>query len=274
MKIKYLGTSASEGWPALFCECEACRHARMYKGHDLRTRNQALIDDTLLLDFPPDTNCHALGYGLRLSRIRSILITHSHHDHFFPADIYMRLPGYQTQDIQEPLIVYGNAEVERKFREIGPEFPDTEGQLIFRSIHAFESFDTPDGYHIEPVRADHKPSEEALNYIISKEGKTLLYAHDTGVCPEETFRYLKGHYFNIVSMDCTALDRNWRSGHLGFEGVLEVKGKLLEMKCIDEKTLFIISHFAHREGYTAERIEMWAKNHKMFAAYDGFYGEV
>ena len=75
-------------------------------------------------------------------------------------------------------------------------------------------------------------------------------------------------------MDCTALDRNWRSGHLGFEGVLEVKGKLLEMKCIDEKTLFIISHFAHREGYTAERIEMWAKNHKMFAAYDGFYGEV
>ena len=59
MKITYYGTSASEAWPALFCECEACRLARKYGGKNVRSRSQTLIDDTLLLDFPPDTNYHA-----------------------------------------------------------------------------------------------------------------------------------------------------------------------------------------------------------------------
>ena len=32
MKIHYLGTAAAEGWPALFCDCENCRRARIEKG--------------------------------------------------------------------------------------------------------------------------------------------------------------------------------------------------------------------------------------------------
>ena len=28
MKFRYLGTAASEGWPALFCNCEYCLKAK------------------------------------------------------------------------------------------------------------------------------------------------------------------------------------------------------------------------------------------------------
>ena len=28
MKFKYLGTAAAEGWPAMFCSCDACNRAR------------------------------------------------------------------------------------------------------------------------------------------------------------------------------------------------------------------------------------------------------
>ena len=31
MEIKYLGTAAAEGWPAVFCTCEACKRARVFK---------------------------------------------------------------------------------------------------------------------------------------------------------------------------------------------------------------------------------------------------
>ena len=55
MKIRYLGTAAAEGWPALFCSCPICTHARTQGGKNLRTRTQAILDGELLIDFPPDT---------------------------------------------------------------------------------------------------------------------------------------------------------------------------------------------------------------------------
>lgn len=54
MKIQYLGTAA-EGLPALFCECETCKHAAFLGGRNIRTRSQAIIDDALLIDYPADT---------------------------------------------------------------------------------------------------------------------------------------------------------------------------------------------------------------------------
>ena len=87
MKIKYLGTAAYEGIPSLFCECETCKKARAFKGKNIRTRSQALINDDLLIDFPPDTLVHANTYGIDFQRIHHCLITHSHSDHFYPEDI-------------------------------------------------------------------------------------------------------------------------------------------------------------------------------------------
>ena len=90
MKMLYMGTAAAEGWPALFCSCPVCEHARRAGGRNLRTRTQALLDNSLLIDFPPDTYCHALRYGLNLGDIHTLLITHSHMDHWFPTDLIHR----------------------------------------------------------------------------------------------------------------------------------------------------------------------------------------
>ena len=60
MKFRYLGTAAAEGFPAMFCRCDACEEARRLGGINLRARSQALIGEDLLLDFPPDTYAHAM----------------------------------------------------------------------------------------------------------------------------------------------------------------------------------------------------------------------
>ena len=65
MKIQYLGTAAAEGWPGIFCNCEMCKEALRRKGKDIRTRSQAVIDDKILIDLPPDTYLHMLTYGLK-----------------------------------------------------------------------------------------------------------------------------------------------------------------------------------------------------------------
>lgn len=45
MKIKYLGTAAAEGVPAIFCRCEVCRKSKAAGGRNIRTRSQSIIDD-------------------------------------------------------------------------------------------------------------------------------------------------------------------------------------------------------------------------------------
>ena len=61
MKIQILGTAAAEGWPALFCNCEACRRAREKGGKNIRTRAGTLIDDQLLIDFRPTRTATRCG---------------------------------------------------------------------------------------------------------------------------------------------------------------------------------------------------------------------
>jgi len=112
MKFKYLGTAAAEGIPAIYCNCEVCQTARKLGGRELRSRSQALVDDKLLIDFPCDTYWHAITYGIDLTKIKHILITHSHNDHFYPLDMaYIRKSFAHLPDDFEPVTVYGNQEI-------------------------------------------------------------------------------------------------------------------------------------------------------------------
>jgi len=66
MNIKFLGTAAAEGWPALFCQCEYCIKARENGGKNIRTRSSCIIDEKYMVDFPPDTYMHVLNNKLNL----------------------------------------------------------------------------------------------------------------------------------------------------------------------------------------------------------------
>ncbi|MCI6850276.1 MAG: hypothetical protein MR883_02010, partial [Clostridiales bacterium] len=75
MKITYYGTAAGEAWPGVFCRCELCEKARTLGGKNIRTRSQALVNDDLLLDLPPENHMHSLLYGLDLSKVEALLFT-------------------------------------------------------------------------------------------------------------------------------------------------------------------------------------------------------
>lgn len=270
MKITYYGTAASEAWPALFCRCKACEMARKYKGKNIRTRSQALIDDSLLIDFPPDTNYHAQYLGLNLSEIRTLLMTHSHHDHFFPYDICMRSPNYAEKLSKECLHMYGNEVIWKRFKEAATICNNMEKYVTFHLLLPFEKVCTADGYTVTALLADHNQPEKALIYMIEKAGKRLLYAHDTGIFPESTWDYIKNIHFDLVSLDCTALSRDWRRGHMGFEAVDEVKKRMEMIGCTNDNTVFILSHLAHFGDFTHDKICELEEPKGYTVAYDGF----
>ena len=227
MKIKYLGTAAAEGVPALFCHCDTCNYARLHKGKEIRTRCQAMIDDALLLDFGPDTYLHLLANDLDITELEHCLITHSHDDHFFAEQFYYRNPGYAVlKEGTKPLTVYGNAEVEKMLME-GESSIANSKNVKFQRMEPF----CPQilgAYEVTAFPAVHG-SAYPLFYSIRKKGKTILYAHDTGIFLEETWDALKkyGTKFDLVSLDCTFSVQPWTEGeHMTLKSNAIVRDRL------------------------------------------------
>ena len=90
MRILILGTGASEGWPALFCTCFFCRRARELGGKDIRGRTGLLVDDDLKVDLAPDTLAQLQLFDTHMGRVKHLLVTHTHKDHFCPSALQYR----------------------------------------------------------------------------------------------------------------------------------------------------------------------------------------
>ncbi len=272
MEIQYLGTAAAEGWPALFCDCGICRRARQVRGKELRTRTQSIIDGQILVDFPPDTYTHALNYSLQLGQIQHLLITHSHMDHFFPVELIHRHEhfGHNARGI---LHVYGNEAVEKAFYDavLIDRFKvhPLDDHVKFIRLEPFADF-MADGYHIIPVPADHDKRETCFIYIIEKDGKCLLYGHDTGLnLSKEAWDCIFSHKYDLISMDATMGRKQIGGYHMGLPDDIEFARLLEEKGCIDKNTVRVINHFSHNGEMTHEELDQFAREHGMIASYDG-----
>lgn len=233
MKIKYLGTAAAEGVPAIFCRCEVCRKSKAAGGRNIRTRSQSIIDDRLLLDFCPDTFIHTLRDNIDLISIKSCLITHAHEDHLYPQDIQMRLPecfaNFMSEEVT-PLSFYGSDTTLQWIRDM--EWCDAlteKNVLALHPVKAFEPFEV-EGYTVTALKADHDQKTDPFIYIISNGEKTMLYAHDTGYFPDETWDYLERQkpVFDFVSIDCTGMFENYRQGHMGLSADADTKDRMIK----------------------------------------------
>ena len=270
MKIQYLGTAAAEGWPGLFCRCEVCRRAREAGGKNIRTRSQALIDDTILMDFPPDTYLHMLRDGLPLPEIRTLLLTHSHQDHWYPEDLAFRGEGF-SHDIDGILEIYGNDACAQRLKAILPIVGQSMMDAMrahYNEVTAFSPFETQ-GYRVTPLKALHNRAENCLIYLIEKDGKSLLYANDTGLFPQETWEYLRGKKLDLVSMDCTMQQIPEGTNHMGLTDNAELCRRLGEAGYTHEGTKYVITHFSHNGGLLHEELEERARPLGFLTAYDG-----
>lgn len=266
MKLLFMGTAAAEAIPALFCRCEVCRRARETGGREIRTRSGAMIDGTLKLDFGPDSYMHMVQNNIAYSEIHSILITHTHDDHLDLDDISRQLPpeAYLPDD-EPPITFYGNEELGKKvahllgkrvhFRRMIPFEPvEIEGYTVtaLEAVHYLDRSDT--SASLWPVTftdgVTYGRREQALFYLIEKDGHAILYAHDTDEFTAEDMEFLATKKLDLVSLDCTkGIDREADYiGHMGAETNLRMRERLIACGAADEHTVFVANHFSHN-GY-------------------------
>lgn len=269
MKIKYYGTAAAEGWPGLFCRCEVCLEARRRGGKNIRTRSQATIDDRLLVDYPPDTYLHMLNYGLNLPEFTHCIVTHAHEDHLYVDDLGVRAHGFCENTVPGPFTVYGADSVCALIERL-PQWAKDPERLAWREVFEYQPFQA-EGYTCTPLLAAHGKHDgiKCYIYMIEKDGKRLLYGNDTGNFPQQTWDYIAGKRFDLVSLDCTMLRIKEGTNHMGIEDVLEVKQRLIDLGCADDSTVWVITHFSHNGGILHEELEEIMKPHGFIVAYDG-----
>lgn len=269
MKLTYYGTAAGEAWPGVFCNCTLCRRARTLGGRNLRTRSQALVNDDLLLDLPPDNYLHTLYYGLDLQKVKTLLFTHSHGDHCYPQDLEtLREPYSHTYPGE--LQVYGNDAVEQKvLRACGSLGGPTE-RFRFHRIGPNETVQTGP-YTVTALRATHAPGETCLFYHISDGKSALLYAHDTGAFTRENLSTLSRLRLplTLVSLDCTQQSQRDGKYHMGLLDAAEQKDVLLQRGFANESTVFMVNHFSHNGGWLHDEITEQAARYGMTPSYDG-----
>ena len=255
MKIKFLGTAAAEGIPAVFCMCDACVEARKRKGKNIRTRSQAIIDDKILIDFPADTFVHS--------------------DHLYLNELEMRLPVFSHLSTDSLLTFYGLEGAMKKIDGYVENELSGKPRMVATEILKPYIKTQIDEYTVTALNATHDVRSYPAFYIIEdSEGKSILYAHDTNYFSEEVWKYLDENKpkFSLVSVDCTEamLPAMHYVGHMNLNDNVRIRNKLVELGCADENTIFISNHFSHNGvNVLYEEFSEAAEKEKFITAFDG-----
>lgn len=269
MEIQYLGTSASECVPAVFCECDMCNEARRRGGRDLRTRACTIIDGKVMMDFGPEIYVQSVRFGVHLSEMRYLLITHPHGDHLCTSNIGLR-GGFWGMKLKEDVLdVYGGKEACEAVRKSSSN-PIITPHYRINQIAPFETVDVGD-YRFTALRASHAKTLECFLYLIESkaDGKKVLYMHDTDRNIDDTVDFLKGTHCDLVSFDCTnGNDFFHGEGHMGLKDNILLRERLIENGVVDSSTICTCSHICHHVGLYDDLARI-ADHEGFLLAYDG-----
>ena len=287
MKLTFLGTGAGEGYPGYWCECPHCTYARKHRGKNLRTNSSMVIDEELLIDIGPSCFDNAARFGVNLSKIKTLLVTHPHEDHLQPQHLYwrntdesllpltyvekMRHGGPRFTDIPQ-LNIYGNSFV---METLGKSLDDMEELKI--NLHEIKEGkeEKTDGYRILPVRGNHGSQRGfSHSYIIQKDEKMLLYALDSGSYDEDQFALIQEYQYDAVIMEGTTGLNEQYGGHMCLVNNIRIRERLKENKCLRENSRFLLTHLSPHWCPPHDWYESIVASEGLELAYDGLQIEI
>ena len=271
MQVTILGSAAAEGVPALFCDCATCREARRRGGRDLRRRTAYLWEE-ILVDLGPDLHGQSLAYGLDLSGLRHVLMTHTHGDHFLPESLLYRRAGFSVLPPQGHLTVHGSDRVGAALAAL--EFPPAELRVEFQRARVGEEIDLGAGRSALPLRAAHNPAEECLLYLLRAPEAAVLIANDSGWWPQETWERLGQERLDAAIIDCTYGLSGNSGGHMGVPEVIRAAGELRRRGVLAAGGRVIANHFSHNGGCLQAELEARLGPEGIEVGYDGMVVEV
>lgn len=302
MKLTFLGTSAGESYPAIWCDCENCTYAREHGGRNIRMNTGSMIDDDVLLDMNSCGFYTAARLGVSLTKVKHLIVTHPHDDHLTTAPLAWRRAAPEVLEAEgeakhkmfsprftkiPTLTVYGNLHTRKLLVDEHPELFTAQMNAQFRDIKEGERVDAGDGLSFIPVAAIHGGDGKGISYvetgswnfahsyIIERGGKKLLYALDTGGFEPEMMDLILSHNYDAVVMEGTfGLNATPQTGHMNTEKNIAFRAQLLEKGCIREDTPFFLTHMAPHWTPPYDIYAPMMAEKGFIVAYDGLVAEI
>lgn len=223
------------------------------------------MDDDLLVDLGPDVPSALQDLGLSLTGLRYVLITHAHDDHFLPMQLKYRAVRYGAGSLPS-LTVFGSPPSLARLEELPMSI--AEVGVAARPVVAGEWVEAG-AYRVLPLAARHAPGLEALVYVVSKGDVSVLYATDTGVLPEATWRLLEECHLDAAVFDATFGSAAGDDNHLSLDQVVDLAQDLRQAGVLDERSIVLATHFSHRSQPDHAALERRLAGTGITPTYDG-----
>jgi phosphoribosyl 1,2-cyclic phosphate phosphodiesterase len=295
MRITFLGTGAAESFPALFCNCKVCGRARDLGGRNLRCRSSALVNEDLLVDYGPDTSPQCIRFNVDLTKVKDILITHSHQDHLYMQDVRHRKWDSRQGGSLGMVTLWGNPDSIEMFNEqmrdvLMEEFgqrknairPTREeaieelGDYLLMQTRVIEPHQSIDvgRYKIHTIHAHHKEPELSLNFIIDDGNTRFLYGNDTSIWEAAEWSFIEslGITMDVVALDCT-VGLGLPGGHHSNESFLATHEEFVTRGLLSPGARFFAHHFSHQWNLVHDDIVAFMKPHGVEVTFDGLVVE-
>ena len=186
MKISFVGTGAADyDWSR-------------YGEPGIAGSTATLIDGRLLIDCGPTVPAALERFGLDKSQITDIVITHNHDDHFLPEPLRAVVSGREGR-----VRLFGSPQVCAVAEPYCEVHPVDHGSRF--AAGGYEFLALPSNHTVDDL------FEKTFMYLISGQGKTLLYALDTAWMPSLAWRLLGKTRLDGVIWDGTMSEPgDWR----------------------------------------------------------------
>ena len=246
MKLQFIGTGAADfDWSR-------------YGEAGILGSCATLIDDHILIDCGTTVDQALARFKVDSNRISDVVITHNHYDHFDP-EVFRRIFAGRKVNL------YASKEVCRTVADIAAVFPHRHGDKF-----------TVAGYDFTALPANHAvndPAEETFLYIISGNGKKLLYALDTANITAHALNLIGKTCFDAVIWDSTCANNAnlWMNFyHSNCEAFRQIRKAFTVLGNLHEKSKIIFSHRARQFWpHEPEKLAAIAAKEAAFIPVDG-----
>ena len=264
-KLLVCGSAAAEAVPALFCTCPLCLKALEEGGKDRRSRTAYQLGEEIRIDCGPDLFHHMVNYKLRYDRMRELVLTHNHRDHFYPEDLDNRRKGMSKLPEDAHLRVIGSKTVTEDLKKA----LDLEKcRMEALTVEHGSKVMLHGGVELTACDANHG-APNSLFYAFKSKEYSILIANDTGWFPDRTWDLLKGFSFDLVILDCCYMQWEQRSGHLGGESFIACFEELRKQGSLKANARLVANHFSHNPNLTHEELCAWLNPKGIEVGYDG-----
>lgn len=242
------------------------------------------------IDCGPDSLQAWQAHFDTMRRIRHVIVTHAHEDHFQPSDFLYHDKGFaSTPAIDAVITIHGTSPTLARMKAetcgfFGGDFAEKmkRAALAFHEISQFDAFVLPGcGATVRTFAANHSRALDPCVAMVTLRGRTAFICNDTGWLPEESWDAL-ARLRGEVAIDIAVLDNTgmligtppypgdaWKDGHMSAPTVLRTFERLDSLGLLAPDCVRAVNHFSHNGRATDEELEAFYAPRGIVVGRDG-----